>query len=73
MGLNAFRGEGVVTAFRVYFLDGVNRFMRAENIEAETANAAVRQARGLMGDSINCEVWCGSRLVARVMPDDLDP
>jgi hypothetical protein len=71
-GLTASGGKGVVVAFRVYFLDGVNRFIGAENIEAETADAAVRQARAMRGDSINCEVWCGSRLVARVIPDESD-
>jgi hypothetical protein len=59
-----------VVAFRVYFLDGVNRFTRAENIEAASAEEAVRLAHEMKGESINCEIWCGSRLVARVTADE---
>ena len=59
-----------MVAFRIYFLDGANRFTRAENIEAASAEDAVKKARSMMGDTINCEVWCGSRLVARVVADD---
>jgi hypothetical protein len=59
-----------VVAYRIYFLDGVNRFSRAENVEAKSAEDAVRRAHELRGGAINCEIWCGSRLVARVTADD---
>ena len=59
-----------MAAFRLYFLDGVNRFTRAENIEAVSTEEAVRQARKLMGSAVKCEIWDGHRLVARVTTDD---
>ena len=52
--------------YRIYFLDGVNRFMRAELIEAASDENALRKARAMMADSIKCEVWERQRLVGRV-------
>ena len=59
-----------MVAYRVYFLDGVNRFTRTEAVEAASDEDAVHQARGLMSGSIKCEVWDGQRLVAKVTADD---
>jgi hypothetical protein len=58
-----------VVAYRVYFLDGVNRFMRAEAIEAASDEDVVRQARPLMCEAIKCEIWDQHRVVARVSVD----
>ena len=59
-----------MVAYRVYFLDGVNRFMRAEAIEAASDEDVVRQARPLMREAIKCEIWDRHRLVARVTAND---
>ena len=63
-------GKGVVVAYRVYFLDGVDRFTRTESIEASTDEDAIRLAGSMIGDSIKCEVWDRQRLVARVTAND---
>ena len=59
-----------MVAYRVYFLDGVNRFTRTEAVEAASDEDAVQQARPLMGSFIKCEVWNGQRLVASITADD---
>ena len=59
-----------MVAYRVYFLDGVNRFTRPEVVEAASDEDAVQQARLLMSGLIKCEVWDGQRLVAKVTADD---
>ena len=59
-----------MVAYRVYFLDGVNRFMRAETIEANSAEDAKAQVRELMNVSAKCEIWDRQKLVARVTADD---
>jgi hypothetical protein len=57
-----------MAAYRVYCMDGVNRFTRTESIEAQNDDDAIRQARALMGDCFRAEVWERDRLVAR-LPD----
>lgn len=57
---------GAVADYRLYCLDGANRFDRAENFEAPDDNEAVRRARSLMGAALKCEVWQRNRLVARI-------
>ncbi|HET6942861.1 MAG TPA: hypothetical protein VFH89_11930 [Sphingomicrobium sp.] len=52
--------------YRVYCLDGVNRFQRTETIEAATDEDAIRRARGMMEDCTICEIWDRERLVARL-------
>ena len=59
-----------MVAFRVYFLDGVNRFTRAENIEAASYEEAIGRARELMRGAVKCEIWDRQKLVARVLADD---
>ena len=59
-----------MTAYRIYFLDGVNRFTRTEAVEAASDEDAVSQARPLIGDSLKCEIWDGERIVARIMAND---
>ena len=53
-------------AYRIYCLDGANRFQRTESIEAATDEDAIRQARGMMEDCMICEVWERERLVVRM-------
>ena len=60
-----------MVAYRLYCLDGVNRFSRAENFEAQNDEDAIRRARQLMGDAIKCEIWERNRLVARINDQDL--
>jgi hypothetical protein len=69
-GSHRFRGEGVVVAYRVYFLDGMGRFTRTEAVEATSDEDAVGLARPLMGDSLKCEIWDRQRFVAKVTADD---
>lgn len=56
--------------YRVYRMDGVGRFMRAEWIEADSDTKAVELARSQMGDCVKSEVWRGSRLVERFTDPD---
>ena len=59
-----------VAAYRVYCLDGVNRVVRAEWIEAADDPQAVELARALIFDCVKCEVWQGPRLVERINDPD---
>ena len=56
--------------YRVYCMDGVGRFMRAEWVEAESDSAAVEAARAQIGDCVKYEVWHGYRLVERLSDPD---
>ena len=58
-----------MVAYRVYLLDGVNRFTRAEVVEATSDEEATRQARNLNG-FVKCEIWNGEKLVASMSADD---
>ena len=59
-----------MVAYRLYCLDGMNRFTHAEPFEAPNDEEAARRARVLMGDAIKCEVWERNRLVARIGDQD---
>ena len=60
--------------YRVYWMDGVGRFMRAEWVEANSDTAAVEAARIQMGDCVKAEVWQGARFVERLVdPNWPDP
>ena len=59
-----------MSAYRVYCLDGVNRVVSAEWIEAETDAEAVEIGRGILGNCVKCEVWQGQRLVERLTDPD---
>ena len=52
--------------YRVYCLDGANRFTGADYIEAPDDEEAVRRALEGMGDALKFEVWKGDRLVQRI-------
>jgi hypothetical protein len=52
--------------YRVYFLDGANRFMRVEHIDAPGDEEAVRRALLTLGDALKCEIWERDRLVQRI-------
>ena len=52
--------------YRVYCLDGADRFMRAEHIEAPTDEEAVRRASVAVGDALKYEIWERDRLVQRI-------
>ena len=56
-------------AYRLYRIDGAGKFWAADWIEADGDEQAVIAARELKRRS-RCEVWQGSRLVARL---DVDP
>lgn len=54
-----------VVGYRFYGLDGVNKVASAEWIEAEDDTEAIEVAKERM-DGHDCELWQGSRLVARL-------
>ena len=51
-------------AYRLYRLDGVGKFTKAEWFEAESDAAALREAQGRFGDS-RFELWQRGRLVSK--------
>jgi hypothetical protein len=60
-----------VTDYRLYGLDGVDRVASGEWFEADDDDAAVEVARQMM-DGHDCELWQGSRLVARIRRERTD-
>jgi hypothetical protein len=52
--------------YRVYRLDGANRFTRTELIEATTDEEALRRASVAVGDALKYEIWERDRLVQRI-------
>ena len=52
--------------YRVYCLDGVNRFVRTEQLEADNDEVATELARLVVGDCVHFEVWDRDRLVKRI-------
>ena len=60
-------GGCVVKSYRVYSVDGVNRIIAADNIEAETDAMAIVAAKEV-ASGVSFEVWDGHRLVARFGP-----
>jgi hypothetical protein len=57
--------------YRLYCLDALGRISMAEWIDAENDQDAIQQAQLLKRDAMKCEVWIGSRLIARLDADDL--
>ena len=51
--------------YRLYCLDGVNKITSAEWIDAKTDGDAIMIARSLK-KSVDCELWCRGRLIARI-------
>jgi hypothetical protein len=60
----------VVTAYRVYKIDGSGGIMAADWIEARDDDAALEHARDQAGSG-SFELWHGGRLVARTSGDGL--
>jgi len=60
-----------VTDYRLYGLDGVDRVASGEWFEADDDDDAVEVARQMM-DGHDCELWQGSRLVARIRRERID-
>lgn len=54
-----------VADYRLYCLDGVSKVSSAEWFEADDDGAAIEVAKGKF-DGYECELWQGSRLVARL-------
>ena len=54
-----------MTDYRLYGLDGVNRVASGEWFEAEDDDSAIEVAKTMM-DGHDCELWSGTRLVARI-------
>jgi hypothetical protein len=54
-----------VTGYRLYCLDGANKVASAEWIDADDDKAAIEVAKELM-DGPECEIWQGTRLIARL-------
>jgi len=59
--------------YRVYCLDGADRFMRTEHIEAPTDEEAVRRACVAVGDALKYEIWERDRLVHRIEQRPSEP
>lgn len=51
--------------YRLYGLDGVNKVASGEWFQAEDDQSAIEAAKAMM-DGHDCELWQGSRLVARI-------
>lgn len=60
-----------MTDYRLYGLDGVDRVASGEWFEADDDDDAVEVARQMM-DGHDCELWQGSRLVARIRRERTD-
>ena len=60
-----------MTDYRLYGLDGVDRVASGEWFEADDDDAAVDVAKQMM-DGHDCELWQGSRLVARIRRERID-
>jgi len=58
-------GFGKVAGYRLYGLDGVDKVASGEWVEADDDHDAIEIAREKF-DGTPCEVWQGSRLVARL-------
>jgi cobalamin biosynthesis protein CbiG len=58
-------GFASVVDYRLYGLDGVNKVASGDWFEADDDQAAIEVAKTLM-DGHDCELWQGSRLVARI-------
>ena len=54
-----------MASYRLYGLDGVRRVASGEWIEADDDRAAIEAAKEKF-DGKRCEVWQGSRLIARL-------
>ena len=54
-----------MASYRLYGLDGVRKVASAEWIEADGDDAAIEVAKDMM-DGRDCELWQGSRLIARI-------
>lgn len=54
-----------MASYRLYRLDGVRRVASGEWIEADDDQAAIEAAKEKFNGG-RCEVWQGSRLVARL-------
>ena len=54
-----------MAGYRLYGLDGVDKVSSAEWIEADDDEAAIAAVEQKM-DGHDCELWQGSRLVARL-------
>lgn len=58
-----------MVAYRLYCLDGANKFNRAEWLEAETDEEALALVPSRRKAAIKAELWQGSRLIARFDQD----
>ena len=56
-----------MATYRLYCLDGVDKVVSAEWLEADDDEAALDTAEG-MHHGRKCELWQGNRLVAKLGP-----
>ena len=61
---------GQMAEYRVYRLDGSGQISRAEWVDADDDDTAVRKARDLKDSCVTCEVWQRERLVASFRGDE---
>ena len=60
-----------MTGYRLYGLDGVDKVASGEWFEADDDETALEVAKRMM-DGHDCELWQGSRLVARIRRERTD-
>ena len=58
-------------SYRLYCLDGAGKISFAEDLEAQTDEDAIAEARDRKRNALKCEIWHGSRLVATLEAHDL--
>jgi hypothetical protein len=57
--------------YRIFCLDGAGRISFAEEIFADDDEEAIAKTRELKRNTLKCEVWSGTRLVAKLDAHDL--
>ena len=57
-------------AYRIYFIGTDDHFGAAETIDCMTDDQAMERALERIGHFSAVEVWCGSRSLGRIAPDD---
>lgn len=58
--------------YRLYWIDGANHFIRAEQFAADDDGAAIEEARTLR-DGHAAELWTGSRRIITFPASSNDP
>jgi hypothetical protein len=60
-----------LSSYRLYCLNGSGSIDFAEDLDAGSDDEAIAEARRRKRNALKCEVWDGSRLVAKLDAADL--